>query len=120
VRDVPAGVSVRGVLPSLADEYARARIVLDPVRGATGIQVKTVDALCHGRPVVATRAGGGLAEGTGVTVAETADDFRTALVRLLRDDALWRRRAAEAGDHARREFSPDAAFAPLVDRLAVA
>src|SRR5439155_20010253 len=52
---LPAGVRTRGAVPSLADEYARARVVINPVEGATGLSVKVVEALCHGRPVVSTR-----------------------------------------------------------------
>jgi glycosyltransferase involved in cell wall biosynthesis len=115
VRDVPAGVTMRGVVPSLEDEYRRARLVVNPVPATTGIQVKTVEALCHGRPVVATPAGAaGLTEAQGVVVADDAAEFREAVVRLLRDDELCVRRADAAAAHAAERFAPDAAFAPLL------
>jgi glycosyltransferase involved in cell wall biosynthesis len=116
---VPPGVSIEGVMPSLADEYARARVVVNPVPSTTGIQVKTAEALCHGRPVVTTRAGtAGFDAGAGVVAAATAAEFRSALARVLSDEALWARLAAEATAYARRHLTPAAAFGPLMSRLA--
>ena len=118
---VPAGVSVRGFVPSLAAEYARARVVINPVHAGTGLKVKIIEALCHGRPVVSTRSGtAGIGAGgaKGVVVADTASEFGAA-VRHLFDDSSWHTRlSAAATAHATRYFSPEAAFAPLMGHLA--
>jgi glycosyltransferase involved in cell wall biosynthesis len=109
------------VLASLHDEYARARLVIDPARAATGLQIKLVEALCHGRPVVATAAAAtGIATGPddGVVIASTPVSFADAIARLLADDTLWRRVTAGAATQALRRFSPEAAFAPLLHHLA--
>jgi glycosyltransferase involved in cell wall biosynthesis len=118
---LPGGVTVRGPLPSVRDEYARARLVIDPAQAATGLQIKLVEALCHGRPVVATPAGAaGIDSGpdNGVMVAATAAAFAEAIVRLLADDTHWRRLVAGATAQALRRFSPEAAFGPLLQHLA--
>jgi len=118
---LPAAVTARGVLASLQDEYARARLVIDPARAATGLQIKLVEALCHGRPVVATPAAAtGIASGPdeGVVIATSAASFADAIAQLLGDDTLWRRAAAGAVTQALRRFSPEAAFDPLLRHLA--
>jgi glycosyltransferase involved in cell wall biosynthesis len=112
----PAGVVVRGAVESLAAEYARARVVVNPAPSGTGLPVKTVEALCHGRPVVATPAGAGGIAG-GVTTESDASRFAEAVVRLLTDTGEWRRLAADAATTARARFSPEAAFAALERRM---
>jgi glycosyltransferase involved in cell wall biosynthesis len=118
----PAGVVVRGVLASLAAEYAEARVVIDPVSAGTGTPLKVAEALCHGRPVVTARAGLFGADprevAGGVVVAEDAAAFAGAVRRLLDDGPAWHRLAAAAADHGARHLSPRAVFAPLVAELA--
>ena len=114
---LPAGVAARGSLPSLQEEYACARLVIDPAQAATGLQIKLVEALCHGRPVVATpaaAAGAACGPDDGVVVAATPAAFADAIARLFSDDALWRRLVTGAAAQARRRFSPEAAFGPLL------
>lgn len=115
---VPADVVLRGAVADLAGEYASARVVVNPSPAGTGLPVKTVEALCHGRPVVATPAGsGGL--GRGVVTVESAEAFAAAIGRLLGDVEEWARRAADAAAAAAR-FGPDAVFEPLAARLQAA
>lgn len=47
------GVETVGWLSRIADFYESTRIVVNPVRTGTGLKIKTVEALAHGRPVVA-------------------------------------------------------------------
>ena len=118
--DAPPGVELRGVVPTLAGEYARARVVINPVPAATGIQLKVADALCHGRPVVSTRAGvGGLgdAEGAGIVAVDGAVELAAAVDRLLGDEAYWTQTAQAAAVYAARHLAPEAAFGPLLAEL---
>jgi glycosyltransferase involved in cell wall biosynthesis len=117
---VPAGVVLRGPVADVAPEYGAARAVVNPVRGGTGLKVKLVEALCHGRPVVTTPAGAvGLETGdaAGVLVADDAAGFAAALARVLGTGDAWRPLADAATAHAARRFSPDAAFGPLLAAL---
>ena len=52
LRPMPAGIALRGALPTFDAEYAAARVVINPVPPGTGLPIKVVEALCHGRPVV--------------------------------------------------------------------
>jgi glycosyltransferase involved in cell wall biosynthesis len=117
----PADVAVRGVVPTLAPEYAQARLVINPMQGGTGLKVKTAEALCHGRPVVSTPAGAvGFATGdaNGVLIADTAHAFVSTVRGLLSDAPRWARLAAGAASQAASRFSPDAAFGELFDVVA--
>lgn len=49
-----SNVRLLGFVEDLAPVYASARIVLSPVDG-TGLKIKVVDALAHGKPVVGSR-----------------------------------------------------------------
>jgi succinoglycan biosynthesis protein ExoO len=113
---MPAGVSVRGVVASLQDEYAAARVVIDPVAAGTGLPTKVVEALAHARPVVARRQMPPAVDG-GVRVAANEAAFAEAVVALLRDDAEWTRVSDAALRCATTRFSHQAAFGPLVARL---
>ena len=77
-----------GFVESLDELYRQAAVVINPQRFGTGLSIKSVDALRHGRPLVTTSVGArGLEEGTGTAFlsADSAEEFATALVRLLRD-----------------------------------
>ena len=113
---MPAGVCVRGAMPSLRDEYAAARVVIDPVAAGTGLPTKVVEALAHARPVVARRQMPPTVDG-GVRVAASEAAFAEAVVGLLRDDAEWTRVSEAALRCATTRFSHEAAFGPLVARL---
>lgn len=123
VREAPAGVVLRGFVPSLAAEYACVRVVLDPAPAGTGLAVKVVEALCHGRPVVARRFGarGVAPDGTdGVVLADGPAEFAAAVRALVEDDGRWRRLAAAAASYAEHRLSPDAVFGPLDRHLGTA
>jgi glycosyltransferase involved in cell wall biosynthesis len=55
LRDELAGtVTFRGFVDDLAPEYDRAAFVIVPITSGGGTQVKLIDALAHGRPLVAS------------------------------------------------------------------
>ena len=47
------GVELLGVVPSLDEFYASCDLVLNPTAAGTGLKIKTVEALVHGRRIVA-------------------------------------------------------------------
>ena len=66
--------------------YDAADIVVNPVRFGTGINIKTIEALCYGKPLVATTpATNGLEDGRNKAflVADTASEFIAALSGLI-------------------------------------
>jgi glycosyltransferase involved in cell wall biosynthesis len=103
----------RGFVPrdELHRLYARAAVVACPSR-REGFGVACLEAMAHGRPVVATRVGGLkdlVQDGeTGIVVPpRDPAALRAALQRLLADPQLRRRLGAAGRERARQRFSWD-------------
>ena len=106
-RNVPASirkletgcVRVTGPVPEVEPYLREAAVYVAPLRFGSGIKLKIIEALAHGKAVVTTPVG---AEGIEMThdvnclIAEKPDDFAASVVRLLRDREL-RRRLGAAG-----------------------
>ncbi len=92
------GVQVTGWVPDLRAEYARARVIVAPMRSEAGALNKVIDGLAAGRPVVATTlANTGI--GAPPEALRSADDshaFAYAISQLLRHQGEWAR-CAQAG-----------------------
>ncbi len=86
LRGEHANVAVRGVVPDAQSFLSRARVVAVPATGGGGVQMKTLDAIATGVPVVATpTAVRGIGPvPTSVRVASTAAEFAEALVECVR------------------------------------
>ena len=104
----------RGFLPNdeLQHLYARAAVVACPSR-REGFGVACLEAMAHGRPVVASAVGGLkdlVVDGeTGLLVPpRDPQALRAALERLLADRDLRRRLGAAGRERARERFSWDA------------
>jgi succinoglycan biosynthesis protein ExoO len=120
---VPAGqhgVNLLGRVPDLAPLYRRADVVISPLRVGSGLKIKLVEALAHGKPVVATTV---TAQGvahllTGaVALADRPRDFAEQVLDLLAKPQLRAMRAEAALAVARRSFSARTAYAGVVDHL---
>jgi glycosyltransferase involved in cell wall biosynthesis len=102
------GVTVLADVPDVAPYYAAASIAVVPIRAGGGSRIKILEAFAHGRPVVSTRIGAeGLAviDGRHLLIADTADDFAAAAVRLRADRELAVRLTAEAGQLIDRRYA---------------
>jgi glycosyltransferase involved in cell wall biosynthesis len=109
-----------GYVGDLAEAYDPHRLVINPVRTGTGLKIKTVEGLLHGRATVATATGAdGVedAEGQGLLVRDDEAGFAEAVLTLLRDEKL----AFEAGkrgyEYAERRFASHNVYRPLIDRI---
>ena len=92
-------VEITGFLPSLTELYETVRVVVAPDRFGSGLKIKTLEALQHGVPVVATTIGAdGIEVPPGITPMVVTDDpveFAAAVVTLLTDNDEWRARRAD-------------------------
>jgi glycosyltransferase involved in cell wall biosynthesis len=98
------GVRRFGFVDALGDLYRRAAVVINPQQFGTGLSIKSVDALLHGRPLVTTASGArGLEDGAGVAFrqAGSAAEFGDLLVELLRDPGQGAALAGCAAEFAR-------------------
>lgn len=115
----PDGVIFQGTVPDLAPFYREAAVVIVPLRRASGLNIKLVDAAAAGRAIVTTSAtlAGAPFLRDAVRVADTADSFAAAIVRLLTDDDANREAANRALIAVRHHLSPHACYGPLAARL---
>ena len=115
------GVDFLGIVPDLAEEYARARVVIAPLLGGAGMKIKVVEALAAGKAIACTtRAAEGIAivHREHAFVADSPPELARGIVEIVRDDAF--RHALERGAlalHA-RDHSPEAVRAALREALA--
>jgi glycosyltransferase involved in cell wall biosynthesis len=84
----PPGVRRLGYVEDVSELYERASVVINPQQFGTGLSIKCVEALLHGRPLVTTASGArGLEEGDGSAflTARSADEFGDHLLTLMQD-----------------------------------
>ncbi len=115
------GVRFHGFVPDLLPLLDGARVALAPLRYGAGVKGKVNQSLAHGQPVVATTCaveGMHLRDGEDVLVADDAQAFADAVVRLHEDEALWQRLADGGLENTRRHFSSDTVRATLRALLA--
>ncbi|OOW70739.1 glycosyl transferase [Xanthomonas axonopodis pv. melhusii] len=110
------GVRLHGHVPDLVPFMDSARIAVAPLRFGAGVKGKINLSMAHGQPVVGTTCaveGMHLRDGEDVCVADDADAFAAAIVRLYRDATLWQRLADNGLRNVAEHFSLDAARATV-------
>jgi glycosyltransferase involved in cell wall biosynthesis len=104
------GVTVTGYVSEaeLDRLYASARVAICPLRFGAGVKLKVVEAMHRGVPLVTTHIGAQGLDGIEAIcdVTDDADSFAAAVLRLLRDDALWTARAEAQSAFVAARFSP--------------
>lgn len=108
------GVRVHGYVEDLSPFMDDVRIALAPLRFGAGVKGKINLSMAHGQPVVATACaaeGMYLEDGRDVLIADDAEGFAQAVIRLYQDEGLWREISAAGMENVERHFSMDAARA---------
>ncbi|MFS8407665.1 glycosyltransferase [Xanthomonas campestris pv. campestris] len=114
--DETPGVQLHGHVPDLVPYMDTLRIAVAPLRFGAGVKGKINLSMAHGQPVVGTTCaveGMHLHDGEDVCVADKADAFAAAIVRLYQDAALWQRLADNGLRNVAQHFSLDAARATV-------
>jgi glycosyltransferase involved in cell wall biosynthesis len=110
------GVTAVGFVADLSVALAGAHVAVAPLLQGAGVKFKTVEALLHGVPVVATTVG---AEGIGIPelfagVVDTPEGFARAVIDALTDTETARERAARAQEWALQTYSAET-FAATIE-----
>ncbi|WP_213949638.1 glycosyltransferase [Luteibacter sp. dw_328] len=106
------GLRMLGRVPDLEPLMSSALASIAPLRFGAGVKGKINMAMSHGLPVIGTTVaveGMRLEDGNDVLVADTAEAFADAYVRLVHDAGLWRSLSDHAIDNVRTHFSAEAA-----------
>ena len=87
----PDRFNVTGYVPDLVPYFEQSAAVVVPVRAGSGMRVRILEAFAQSMPVVTTTVGlEGIDANPGedVLVADSPEDFASAVVRILRDPLL--------------------------------
>jgi len=100
-----ANVRLLGKVDDLAEAYASADLVINPMRYGTGLKIKNVEALGYSKPLVTTPCGAEGLEpeaGNAFLVADGDDEWVRVTLEALRDARLRSRLAGRAHAFATR------------------
>jgi sugar transferase (PEP-CTERM/EpsH1 system associated) len=100
-------ILVTGFIPNLADEYAKAHIVVAPLRYGAGTQNKVLESMAMGVPVVCTVVGFkglGIESGQGAICADGRDEFIEKCILLIENEAYRSKIVHSGGDIIRNRF----------------
>ena len=106
-------IVVQGWVAETAPYLDRARVSIAPLRVGAGMKGKIGEALSRGIPVVTTSIGAegmGLQDGEHAMIANDADSFAEAVVRLYTDRALWQRVARSGREFVETHYGTKAAL----------
>lgn len=107
------GVRCTGYVADLLGLYDRSRVLVVPLKTGGGIHVKVLNAFARGCPVVMTSVandGVGAQDGAEALIADDAEGFAAAVLRLLDDPVLRRAIAERALAWLRRYVADDIAL----------
>ena len=112
-------VNVVGWVPDPEPYFEACRIFVAPLRYGAGMKGKVGQAMSLGLPVVTTHIGAEgmrLADGVHALIADDAEAFAGAVIRLYNDEALWTSLQQAAAAHILRNYS-DTAVEEILRRL---
>jgi GT2 family glycosyltransferase/SAM-dependent methyltransferase/glycosyltransferase involved in cell wall biosynthesis len=104
-------IMVTGYVPKTEPYLNLSRISIAPLRYGAGMKGKIGEALSHGLPVVTTSVG---AEGMGLRheehllIADDAEAFAQAIIRLYNDKTLWDYLAQNGRSYIENTYTPQA------------
>jgi len=113
-------VIIHGFVDDLTSFYNMIRVSVAPLRYGAGIKGKIGTALAAGLPVVATSVaaeGMSLTDQVNIVIADRAEDFANAVVRVYHDERLWATLSRNGITFAADAWGPRAAWSHLTNIL---
>jgi glycosyltransferase involved in cell wall biosynthesis len=105
------GIEVEGFVSDVRPAYARAQVVIAPLIASAGTNLKVLEAMACGRPVVSTPAGVNgleLTPGTDFVLVHTGGEMAEAIEGLFQSPEECARLAAAARKRVEQSFGWDA------------
>ena len=106
--DPDKGIEVLGEIKRASEFFKRQGIMTIPIHSGSGMRVKAIEGMSAGLPTVSTTIGVcglDLEHGKHALIADSAEDFSTALIDLLRDTELANELAISGKNHIQKKFS---------------
>lgn len=103
-------IEVEGFVADVRPAYARAAVVIAPLRASAGTNIKILEAMAMGKAIVSTRAGVNgldLVPGDDYVLAESSGEFAAETQRLLGDAEARARLGAAARIRVERDYNWD-------------
>jgi glycosyltransferase involved in cell wall biosynthesis len=113
-------IELHANVPDIAAYYEAASVVVNPVFHGAGINIKTIEAVVYGKPLVTTQMG---IRGTGldsqrhVFVADSRGEFRNAVMSTIKDPESAKRKASEARDYIINIYNYEARLIELISMV---
>jgi len=102
------GIEVVGEVKSAAEFLKRPGIMTIPLHSGSGMRVKAIEGMSAGIPTVSTTIGVcglGVIHKKHALIADSAEDFASALIALLQDKHLANQLACAGKEHIQKTFS---------------
>ena len=97
-----------GLIPDAVHYFESCRLYIAPLRFGVTTRRMIGQSLAHGLPVVSTPIGAhgmDIENGRHLLIANGADEFANAVIRLYNDEVLWQKLSASALDHLQDRYS---------------
>ncbi|HEY9703429.1 MAG TPA: glycosyltransferase, partial [Allocoleopsis sp.] len=120
-----AGVELSGFVPDLTPVYTHSSFAICPLIGGTGQQVKIVEAMAHGLPVIAlinVADSSPIQHGVNGFIANNAQEFAQYCLQLWQDRKLCQTMGIAARKTIYEQFSPQVIkdkLAPIVQQATI-
>jgi glycosyltransferase involved in cell wall biosynthesis len=120
ISGVYPNVQLLGRIEDVAREYAAAEVCVIPLIVGSGLKIKLVEALSHGRACVATSVGiQGVQElaSKAVLLADEPQNFAEAVVSILKHPEQRQAMEAQARRYVIEQLSPEKVYQPFVQSI---
>jgi glycosyltransferase involved in cell wall biosynthesis len=116
---LPSFVQNCGRVPDVTDFMQHAGFMVAPIFSGSGVRIKLLEALAAGVPCITTKMGaqGISIEDSGVMMAETVEEFRTAIQQLSKSTVLREELSKKGKDYVENYHSFDVVNALIKKRL---
>jgi glycosyltransferase involved in cell wall biosynthesis len=118
--DEKLNVKTVGIISNATKAYQKNRLIINPVLAGSGLKIKTVEALCHGKAMVTTAIGSeGIHMNSGPKPVVVADetDYAEKIIELLKDDDRLKQIEKNALNYAGEHFTSEITYSQLINTL---
>jgi glycosyltransferase involved in cell wall biosynthesis/tetratricopeptide (TPR) repeat protein len=109
-----------GFIEDLEAEYRNAAIIINPTTVGTGLKIKTVEALCHGKAFIGTlNSVEGLPEfeQEPFIACEDWNSLAKSIIELLKSDQKRKKLEKAAFNYALQNYNTQTVYSPLLQKL---